>query len=221
VDLVLALVSSFNVEGFQDYYEKPLTPEGIPSNKTDPEFFLKPWGAKIPPGAPRRLFESCVKRGLVRPVSTSQLAFAYFGDLLASGDREIRDDLTEMIGLPLRLLSQKLGALSSKGGGPSFLLCFVPSRDNDDPNLHLYGSLKHKDNPGVEDYELFWRDLCDHNGLNLLDLTEPFNSLETSFYPTSEACCHRHYTAYGNYLIATLLSYYLPSQKWISFHKTP
>jgi hypothetical protein len=216
VDLVLGLVSSFNVEGFQDYYQKPLTPEGIPSPKADPEFLVRPWQDKIPSGAPRRLFESSAKKGLVRAVSPSQLEFAYFGDLLASGDGEIRDDLTEMIGHPLRLLSQKLASLPSKGGRPSFLLCFVPSRDNDDPDIHLYGSLKDRDNPGVEDYESFWRDLCERNGLNLLDLTEPFDSLETSYYPTSEACCHRHYTAYGNYLIASLLSYYLPSQKWIS-----
>ncbi|HTA76976.1 MAG TPA: hypothetical protein VK791_07460, partial [bacterium] len=64
-------------------------------------------------------------------------------------------------------------------------------------------------------YESFWQDLSQRQGIKLLDLMKPFDDLKSSYYPTSEVCCHRHYTAYGNALIAYLLSYYLPKQNWI------
>jgi hypothetical protein len=200
-DLVLALVGSFKVDGFEDYYRKPMTSEGIPTLKTDTEFLLKPWKEKIPPGAPARLWAHCKEKGWARATSATQVEFSNFGELLSTGDKEVRDDLVEMLGRPLKLLT---GKLKPKGKDPvPFLICYAPALDNGSVDKEVYRS--------------FWRDLCSQNQLNLLDLTDPFNALKTSYYPTSEACCHNHYTIYGNYLIATLLGYYLPDQKWVPF----
>jgi sugar lactone lactonase YvrE len=202
IDLVIAFTVSFGIEGFLEYYLKPLNDEGIPSNKMDPEFLLKTWKEKMPFGAPTRLFERAKAKGLAHVDTPTQVGFSYFSGLIASGDKEIREDLIEMIGKPYKLISERIGSIQRPGENhPKFLMCFCPSVDND--------GLK------VEEYDSFWRDLCSRNGINLLDLTDPLNGLKTSYYPTSESCCHNHFTAYGNLLIATLLSYYLPQEKWI------
>lgn len=207
IDLVLAFTSSFKVEGFKDYFEKPMTDEGIPSAKVDPEFLLKPWKDKIPPGAPARLFARCKERGWVQTPSPTRMEFPYFEGLMATGDEEVRNDLMEMIGRPFQLLAGKIRSLpDERKGYPRFLVCYAPSLDN--------GSLD------GEVYHSFWRDLCARYQLDLLDLTGPFTALKISYYPTSEMCCHNHYTTYGNYLVATLLGYYLPEQKWVPWGPT-
>jgi hypothetical protein len=105
-----------------------------------------------------------------------------------------------MIAKPLKAIDQKLKTIQlSNGQSPQFCLFFVPSEDA----------------RPIGDYESFWTDLSARNNLKYLDLMKPFEDLKTSFYPTSEACCHQHYTAYGNGLIAYLLNYYLPKENWI------
>jgi hypothetical protein len=200
VDLVLGLVTPSGEEKFEDYYLKPLNADGIPSDKIDPEFLLKPWKDKIPEGAPERLYQSCLKRKLVQIYSPTQLQFGLFENLLLAGDTEMRDDLIEMIGKPLKFISDKLKAGNGEGAvTPPLCLCFVPGDDARPVGV----------------YESFWQDLSLRQGIKFLDLSRPFDDLKASYFPTSEVCCHRHYTAYGNALIAYLLSYYLPKQNWI------
>jgi hypothetical protein len=199
-DLVLGVVTPSGEEKFESYYSKPLNADGVPANNVDPEFLLKPWKDKIPAGAPARLYESCLKKKMVREVSPTQLQFGMFETLILSGDQEIRDDLLEMIGKPLKVIADKLKSAPSEGGtAPQFCICFVPGDDARPIGV----------------YESFWQDLSQRQGIKLLDLMKPFDDLKSSYYPTSEVCCHRHYTAYGNALIAYLLSYYLPKQNWI------
>ncbi|HTC21506.1 MAG TPA: hypothetical protein VK859_11705, partial [bacterium] len=201
VDLVLVMESASLEEAYTEYFEKPLTPEGIPAYGTDLEYLLRSSADRIASGAPRRLFERCKKLGLVREEGTNRLDFSLFGDLLHSGDREIRDDLIEMLGLPLKLLSQKIKAKApAEAGFPRLYLVYTPSRDQ--------GSAM------IDDYEFFWRDLADRTRLKLVNLSGAFNALKTSFAPVNEDCCHRHYTSYGNALIAYLLGNWLPSQAW-------
>jgi hypothetical protein len=202
VDLVLGLVTPSGEEKFENYYTRPLDADGVPSGNLDAEFLLKPWKDKIPAGAPARLYENCLKRKLVDEISPTQLQFSLFQDLLLTGDPEIRDDLMEMIGKPLKVISRKLEAFRNPDGQASqFGLFFVPDEDV----------------PSVGVYESFWLDLATRNHFKVLDLTKPYEDLKMSFYPTSESCCHHHYTAYGNGLIAYLLSYYLPKENWVPF----
>jgi len=203
-DLVFILVSPLKEQDYAEYFLRPLTPEGIPSPTIDPEFLLKPFSKRIPDGAPRRFFEHCRQQGLIQVQDSGAVGFPFFDGLLRAADRETRDGLIELTGRPLGLLARKMEGTKNAGGAAvKFFLCYTPAFDNGSAPL--------------ADYESFWVDLCAREKIDLLDLTDPYTALETSFYPASEACCHNHYTAYGNYLIATLLSYYLPEKKWIPF----
>jgi hypothetical protein len=204
VDMVILFVTPYQEEGFGYYYIMPITSEGIPSNKPDAEFLLKPLAERIPAGAPADLFERAKKKGKATVTNSNQISFdnGTFQTLLLCRDEGMRNDLLEMMGKPLRLASGKIGKLKTSGGqAVQFMVCFTPN-DGADP-LSLY--------------ESFWTDLCSQNKLPLLNLSKPFTDLKISFFPTMESCCHQHFTAYGNSLIAYLLSYYLPEQHWIPF----
>lgn len=204
VDLVLLLVSPEKEEPYTDYFLKPLTAEGIPAPADDLEYALKPIAQRIPAGAPGHLFECCVQLGLIQTSSPKTTVFPPFAELLQAGNPKIREDLLEMAGRPLGLLGEKLeGIKTASGNTVKFSICYVPSEDGGAASM--------------EDYESFWKDLCVKEGLNLMDLAGPYNALKTSFFPVEEACCHHHYTAYGNQLIAMILQSDLVDQKWIPF----
>jgi len=107
-----------------------------------------------------------------------------------------------MLGKPFGVLDQRLTFLkTSSGKTPKLVFFFVP-----DPDCVSYSS-----------YESFWTDVCGRYGLTFLNLTKPYQDLKYSYFPTTEACCHNHYTAYGNELIATILRHELIKKGWIPF----
>ncbi|HTA75601.1 MAG TPA: hypothetical protein VK791_00420 [bacterium] len=65
--------------------------------------------------------------------------------------------------------------------------------------------------------EPLWKDLCDKGNLNFIDLTEPFDDLKTSYYPTAQKGTIPAYTAYGSELIANILSGYLENNQVVPF----
>jgi len=200
IDLVLGLLAPSLEEGYLDYYTKPLTPEGIPAHDGDNEYLLKPWQQRVPKGAPKRLLEEAIKLKLINEKSPTELQFSLFQDLLLSGDNEIRDDLVEMLGKPLGVLDRRISSLqTSSGKTPKLAFFFVPAPDG---------------NP-YSQYESFWSNVCGRYGLDFLNLTKPYQDLKYGYFPTTEACCHFHYTAYGNELIATILKHELINKDWI------
>jgi hypothetical protein len=204
IDLVFVLQAPQELEPFNYYYERPLTPEGIPGHDIDGEYMLKPMASRVPPGVPARFYEHCKKKNLVLEAPPNQFDFHIFSDMLNTGDQEIWDDLLELIGRPYQLLVSKLQKLdSAHGSPPKFFICYVPNRD--------------QGNAKEEDHELFWKKICDKYNITFVDLTDPYNALKRSFFPSNDACCHSHYSAYGNGLIALILSHRLIDQKWIPF----
>jgi sugar lactone lactonase YvrE len=207
IDLVLFFITPYNVDNedaYTHYFLYETTKEGLPAQEVEPEYLLTPAAKRVPPGVPEDLYQRASARGFIKRVSPNQDSFAPFGDLLESGDSQIRGDLLQMAALPLRLLSDKVRRHKTEGGKESsFLLCYAPSGD-------IPAKTK-------SDYHAFWRELSSHNQLPLLDLDDPFRALTPAFFPTNDACCHSHYTAYGNMLIATLLNYYLVTGKYIPF----
>ncbi len=186
--------------GFEDYFFNHINPEGTPSSGFDPEYLLKPWKERLPKGAPRRLFEECLKTKLVSVESDTKIQFDTFSKLIHSGDPEIINNLKEMMGLPIKALNEKLNHLkTSNGTAPKLCFCYSPT-------AAVYF---------VPEHELFWKQVCSNIGLEMLDLAPGFHALETAFFPTSQGCCSRHPTLYGNELLATLLNYYLPAQGWV------
>jgi hypothetical protein len=200
IDLVLGLVTPLSSEQCEDYFNKPLNRDGIPTGQFDPEYLLKPWKERVPRGAPERLLKACMAKGLVDESPKTQVQFGSFESLLASGDRDIREALIEMLGKPFSVFDRKMKAERKPvEKTPMFGIFFVPG----------------KETQYVQPTEDFWSEVCVYYHLDLLDLTKPFEDLKYSYYPTNEACCGRHYTTNGNDLIAILLTHYLPQKGWI------
>lgn len=194
IDLVLVLAGK---SSYEDYFEKPLNREGIPIIQVDPAFLIKPLSDRIPAGVPARFYANCRQKGLLKDGA----GFPFWWEILDKGDGEIRRDLMEMTAKPLRLFADKLKAMrTSTGATPRLGFFYLPWRDW-----------------GPQDKcEAFWDDLCRENHLGMLDLSDPFNALKTSYYPINQPNCMRHYTAEGgNVLIARLLGYYLTEQGWV------
>src|SRR6185369_16011558 len=82
IDLVLYVVPTLTTNTYSAYFQRPMTKEGIPSESIDPEYLLKPWDQKIPPGIPKDFYEKCLARKWVKPVSASQLEFEDTGKTL-------------------------------------------------------------------------------------------------------------------------------------------
>ncbi len=204
VDMVITFMTPYPEEEFTYYYSEPLTSEGIPSGSVDPEFMLKPIAERMPAGTPAAdLFERAKKRKLADITSSNQVLFnCSFQGLLATQDPAIRADLVEMFAKPLKVLSAKLTASKTSEGKPvRVMACFAPN-DGGTP---------------LSAYESFWTAVCAQSKLSLLDLSKPFDDMKVPFFPVMEKCCGQHFMAYGNGLIAYLMSYYLPEQNWIPF----
>jgi hypothetical protein len=202
VDLVLLFLTPFCEDSFSEYFNNPITGEGIPAHEVDPEYLLKPISQRLKSDVARRFYELCEKKKWVNHVSPSAINFTNFGEMLNSGDPEARTDLLEMMGKSLGFLSSKLRDLKTNEGVPvKYFACFAPSGDQ--------GAAK------VADYVSFWKDICVQDQWPWMDLTDAFNAFQYSYFPTNQSCCHRHYTAYGNDLMANLLNFYLVQDKWI------
>jgi hypothetical protein len=195
IDMVMPLASL----NYRDYYLRPLTSEGIPGKDRDPEYALKPIESRIPPGPAGRFYQICKQK---KYMNDSNSIIDY--DLLSHvTEPDIRENMMEMYGLPMRLLNDKLKAVKlSNGSSPKLVISYVPW-DN------LPG------NP--EDFENFFKELCQKNNVPIVSIVSEFNVLRTGFYPTQQQCCSHHFTAYGNQLIAYLLTHALIDQKVIPF----
>ncbi len=120
---------------------------------------------------------------------------------LIAGGSDARKNSMDSAGSLLKQFSKKLDTLKTSGGSPvKLVFMYVPSRSF--PNDYA-GS--------------FWRDLCAENNFSLIDLTEPFDGLKTSYYPVNENSGDKNYTAYGSELIGLLLSRSLVRDKLIPF----
>ncbi len=199
VDMVIMLWSMH----WEYYFFNPITKEGIPQNNPDPEYHLRPLSARIPPGAPARFYKHCLEKGLVKPKDVFPPGI--YWDVQKIIDPDIRQDMIEMIGKPIKILNDKLQAMKTgQGATPKLVVLFTPWKVFQE-----------------DEYETFWKDLCEINQITLLDLSPEFNALRVSLYPTSQICCGRHYTAYGHALIAYLLSHELIDKKMIPLETEP
>src|SRR6185369_4456696 len=139
----------------------------------DYELLLKPWRQRMPDGAPKGLLEACLRKKLAKEISPTKLQYGTFESLLYSGDNGIWNDLAEMIGRPLKVMSQRLGALKTPSGkAPRLAFFYVPDTD-----------CQH-----CSKFETFWSDVCQRQGLDFLNLTKPYQALKVGLFPTEERC---------------------------------
>jgi hypothetical protein len=189
------LMASLN---YQEYFAKPITPEGIPSQNEDAEFLVKPMAQRMPSGSAGQFYKDSEKKGLLKITTIMDYS------LLANvDDPEVRNDLNGMFGHPLDLLTQKVSSIRLKNGAaPKIILGYFP-----------WDQLPLSD----ESYEGFWRDLSQKYNVPYLSISEGFNTLRDAFSPVEQECCAHHYTTYGHLLIAYLLGHAFIDQKLIPF----
>ncbi len=181
------------------YFLRPLTKEGIPSEKDDPEYILKPIQDRIPEGLPRRFIELCQAKNLVS-IEGNQFHFSPLADLVQ--DSQIRKCMVDLYSRPLKLLKEKLASQKTSGGHAGNLdICLIPW-------AKFYPFEKEKP---------FWEDVLKEVGGPSTDLSDLLTAFRVSFYPLSEIDGNDHYTAEGQGLIAFVLTQELIRQKLFPF----
>lgn len=191
VDMVLGLA---DFSGYWDYYEAPLTGEGIPASSSKTDYLKKPLSERAPAGAASDLIDRFKKLKLGYSEKQDYPGEGEVG-FFCNNDAQLQNDLEELTGRRFQLLSEKFKSIkTSEGSSPHLILFYVPSAYY--PN---------------DCYSAFWSQTCARFQVKFLDLSESYNALRISYYPSDVM----HITAYGNELIARLLDFYLTDQKLI------
>jgi len=198
VDLVVIMYSpDFDLGPFYDY---PYSAEGIPVEKQDNEFLLKPVEQRIQGGLPRELFDYCKAHELVKVIN-HQAQFAPFDRI--SGDPQAAEKLIQLTARPLKLLDEKLNGMKTSTGAPVRLemVRFPLGRF-----------------PGpYEGDQAYWGKYMKEINAPLLDLTAAMSILRFSYYPLSQVGGYDHFNADGHLLMGFLLAEELIREKLIPF----
>jgi hypothetical protein len=193
VDQVMYVAVPSNSEGFRAFYNRPLSPEGIPVSQIDPEYLLKPYSEKSIQGTPEKLFKLCQEKKLADFTSNGQVVFNSFINLL--GDPEIRSVMEELYVKLFGSLSQKIKKMKTLDQKPvDFRVCFLPLSTQP-----------------VERFEDFWSQVCRMGNIPFLDLKAQVFTLKASFYPLTEEE-HEHFTVNGHLFVAQILAHELIKQ---------
>ncbi|HTA75603.1 MAG TPA: hypothetical protein VK791_00430 [bacterium] len=201
IDLVLALTGR---PGYLDYYMFPISKEGIPAKDRDYEYMLKPLSERVPAdGAAADLYKRFKEK-----VKTDTEKLQWPGQDSPNGglgyvcdaDTPTRDDLIELSGRRLVMLSDEMHKLKTGNYNPQLLLFHVPFRVWNNDCVVSY-----------------WTDLGERFRLPFLDISEAFNNLKIAYYPALTQCCDGHYTYYGSKLIGYILSHDLIKDHYVPF----
>lgn len=199
IDLVLYIVSTFRTDSYSAYFQQPLTKDGLPPEKLDSEYMLKPWDQKIPPGTPRDFFEKCLDHQWVKPATESQLKFEDTDKTLT--DPAVREDVVELLSRPIKGLSDQLKSMKTSANQPVRCRMLLIYRGDTRGSLELYRD--------------FWQRMAQKDGFPLLDMVGDFLALKPT-YEDMFSYTDFHYNADGMRLYA-----YLVSQELISRHLIP
>jgi hypothetical protein len=144
---------------------------------------------RIPDGEPRRFYELCKTRNLVR-IDGQNIIFENF----KTADREVRSSLTRLYGKPLDVLGRNLASMRTSAGKPvRLLLCFTP-----------VGSLQ-----GSSDFGKIWEEVAEKFHIPFLNINKEMTALRLSFYPISQMEGNDHFTPEGHLFFGALLAHNL------------
>jgi hypothetical protein len=173
---------------FNNYFSRPITPEGIPAADFDPEYVLKPLSKRIPEGEPGRFFELCKSKKLVT-LNGNNFSFSP-GVFL---DPELQDSLIQLYGKPFDLLNRKLSCMKTSSGKPvRLVIC----------SAHTGPLNSSSDSP--EDPKI-WADLCKKYKISFMDLNAEMTALSLSFFPLTENIGNDHFNPNGHLFFGQLL----------------
>jgi hypothetical protein len=197
-DLVLMLaVPQINTPCYS-WFSRPISPEGIPVQWPDAEFFLKPWTEKVPAGTEeRRYLDLCIKKKYAT-VRSDGFTIDFEESNFFLHEPDLFDDLINMSGKPIGMLSKKIALLKTNDGSPvRFALCYAPLT-----TLSL------------EDYSRYWREIAKKFDIPLIDITSRLTALRESRIPWAESG-GEHFSPDGHDLIAQLIADTLIKEHWL------
>jgi hypothetical protein len=192
VDQILYLAVPQLHASYLAYFQFPMTAEGIPASIVDPEYLLKPFQQKtLDPTAKKFWKDADQKRNnLVSIDEKGVVRGGNLPDLLVYDD--LREDLAELMGRPMGLLSRKLEKMrTSSGKKVGFRLCFAPLSTLSAEN---FGDL--------------WGRIARSQNIPFFDLTGPVKALAPSFQPLTEGG-HQHFYPQGHAFLSEILTYKL------------
>ena len=182
-----------------NYFDHPITSDGIPQYPNDMEYYLKPPLERIPDGIPRKFYDICKAHNLVT-IDGNNIGF----DLGVFSCPELHESLVELYGRPLDRLNRKLsGMKTSKGQPVRLLLCYTFTE-------RLWDSIN--DVP-------IWREAAKKFNFPIMDLGAEMNALHYSFFPlTSDGS---HLNPNGSNFFGRLIAHDLIRDQWIPWNKGP
>lgn len=189
------------------YFLSPLGPEGIPKHEVDTEFWLLPNSQKFKTGLLHDFFELCKSKNIIKLSPDHRWIMPQFNGFTA--DPEVRNQLIEIIGKPLKLFKKKLADLGKeRSENISFLFCFFPTGDVFNENRYP-----------SQGQRLFWKDLCRKKDIPFLDLCDDFTALRLSYFPFSEGRENDHYDINGHDLFSIIFTHALIRGQIVPFKK--
>jgi hypothetical protein len=200
IDLLVYVFTTAPANGYRLYFDRPLTPEGIPAQKDDPEYILKPWKERIPAGVPAEFLKNCFANGWVHPVDDNKLRFDPMNQTLRNP--ETRKNMLALMGKPVSLLLEKLKPLRTSSGKPLQIESLLILSENYDPGT-------------LELYRDYWSTFARQQGLPFKDLVPLIKTFSPTYYPLVEDGSYRHYTANGTLLYAYLVAWTLEHEHLI------
>lgn len=200
IDLVLMGMSSAPSQNFRAYYQRPLTSEGIPAWKQDPEFLLKSFKEQLPSGREGDIFRRHLR---IVAGGKDELDGLDMPGVLA--DRKDQADIVFLYSKPIALLRKKLSSMQTSQGQPVALgMFFFPAGS--------HGNLVQ-----VEPFRKLWGDVAGMAGIPYLDLAAPFTALRQSYFPVAEFASTFHQNSGGYFFKGYLLAQKLIQEKIIPF----
>jgi hypothetical protein len=202
MDEVCLFVAARSTVRYETWFLRPQTPEGIPPDTMDPEYYLKPASQRIPPGTPKKFLDRCLSLGYAKINKDKRhIDFDEVNDRMVADD-ELRADLVEMLGKPLGMLADKLKAMKTKDGNPvKFFLCYCPGSP-------------HGQVPD-DNYRELWLQVGLKYNIPVVDLSDDWYALQTTYYPTNDGGWWDHFDAYGHQLLAYLMAREFINQHWV------
>lgn len=191
-DIDLIAMVSFPAFNITDYFDRPLTKEGIPGPTVDPEFMLINIDTRLPPGPARDFFELCRRKKLVQTTPEGQLQMQGTAQLIA--DPEVRRAMIDIVAPPMRLLGKKLADLNKGRPRPVRMILYYT------PLLvpHI--------GPEADHYRETWQLILQGTGIEFADLTAPVRALTPTYFPIADPSTNTHPTQTGYHLLAEVIA---------------
>jgi DNA-binding beta-propeller fold protein YncE len=200
-DLVLLMMDP--LWRISDWFDTPLDRDGIPADRQDAEYMLKPWKERVPGGIAAQFLAAARRKGLARTEGEDKLFISPPEQLIA--DPDVRPHVSLLAAKPLRVLNERLGRTRTASGvRPRLAICLMPI------GVRYF----------MADQQAFWRELTKREGIAFTDLTPAFTALRPTFFPLSESRDTDHFSADGFTFVALMTADRLVKDGLIPMGKT-